>query len=276
MKKYLRPKYLPLYALIFGAVGFALRLWTLGGGPNSLGLYEPQPFAWTLLLVVSALCAVLIVLISHPLKKPGQYHDHFSASLPGAVGNGVAAAGMILTGFRASGNPSTVFSLIMSLLAVAAALGLCLAAVARYRGNRQPFWAYLLATLFLGLRLFDRCRGWSEVSQTGVYLFPFLASACLVLAFYHVTAFQVDLGSRRLSLFFSLFGIYLCMVSLANSDEFLFYLCMAVFLLTNLCSLRPPKKAHHAPVQPEQPETPAATDPTEMSYEELLDWLKNG
>lgn len=276
MKKFLRPKYLPLYTLGCGVIGFVLRLWTLGGGPNSLGLYAPQPFAWTLLWLVSALCAALIGLIANPLRKPGKYHDHFSASLPGAVGNGFGAAGMILAGFRASGNPSTIYSLIMSLLAIAAALGLCLAAVARMQGNRQPFWAYLLATLFLGLRLFDRCRGWSEVSQTGVYIFPFLASACLLLALYHITAFQVDMGSRRLSLFFSLFGIYLCLVSLASSDEFLFYLCMIVFLLTNLCSLRPAKKAAPAPIQPEQPEASVATDPAEMSYDELMDWLKNG
>lgn len=276
MKKILHPKYLIVYTLGCGIIGILLRLWTLGSGPDSLGLYTPQPFAWTLLWLVSALCAALIALLVNPLKRPGQYHDHFSASLPGAVGNGFAAAGMILTGFRAYGEPSTIFSLVMSLLALAAALGLCLAAAARFRGNRQPFWAYLAACVFLALRLFDRCRGWSELPQTGTYVFPFLASACLLLASFHVTAFQVDLGSRRLSLFFSLASVYLCMICLASSEEPLFYLCMIVFLLTNLPTLRPLKKPQSAPAAQELPAKAVESHPSEMSYDELMDWLKNG
>lgn len=276
MKKFLRPKNMPTLALFCGLAGFALRLWTLGGGPDSLGLYAPQPMAWALLLTLTAALGALLVVMARPLSKPGEYHDHFFASLPAAVGNAAAAAAMILSGFRASGNPSTIYSLIMSLLALASALGFCLAAVARYHGNRQPFWAYLTACLFLALRLFDRCRGWSETAQTGVYLFPFLASACLLLALFQLTALQVDLGSRRLSTFFSLSGIYLCMVCFASSEELFFYLLMTVFLLTNLCSLRPLKKQQAAPAEPEQSKPAPSHDPTEMSYEELMDWLKNG
>jgi hypothetical protein len=187
----------------------------------------------------------------------------------------VAAVGLVLTGFRATGNPSTIYSVVMILLSMAAALGLCLAAVARLRGNKQPFWAYLIACLFLGLRLFDRCRGWSEVPQTGLYLFPFLASVCLLLAFFYISAMQVDLPNRRMSLFFSLISIYLCIVCLAFSDELLFYLCMIVFLATNLPNLRPIKKPKAVPDQPDVPQQ-APSNSAEMSYDELMDWLKNG
>ena len=275
MKKLLRPKYLPLYVLLCGVLGFVVRLLTLGSGADSLGLYAPKPLEWGLLWLITALCVLLILIIITPLKKPGQYADHFSASTSAAVGHGFAAAGLILTGFRASGEPSTIYSLLMSVLALAAALGMCLAAVARYRGNRQPFWAYLVTALFLGLRTFDRCRGWSTVPQTGLYLFPFLASACIMLALFQLASLQADYGNRRVSLFFSLFGVYLSMVALAHTDEVVFYMCMAVFLLTNLCSLRffkkPPVTATAPEAAPEK-----ATDPTEMSYDELMDWLKNG
>lgn len=274
MKNFLRPVYLPIYVLCLGTVGFLLRLWTLGAGPNDLGLYAPQDLAWVLLWIVTAVCAGLILLLIHPLKKAGQYHDHFSASLPGAIGNGAAAIGMILTGFRATGSPSTIYAAIMTLLAVAAAIGLCLAAVERLRGNRQPFWAYLIACLFLGLRLFDRCRGWSEVSQTGIYLFPFLASACLLMAFFYVSAMQVELANRRMGLFFSLSAMYLCLICLASSDEMLFYLSMIIFLATNLPTLRPIRKPRVNPEQPTEPNAPSKS--TEMSYDELMDWLKNG
>jgi MFS family permease len=275
VKTFLCPKFLPFYVLGAGLIGYLLRLWTLGSGPNHLGLYEPQTFAWVLLWIVSLLCLGLILLLIRPLKKPGEYHDHFFASLPAAVGNGFAAVGFLLTGFRASGNPSTVFSLLMSLLAIGAALGMCLCAIARYRGNRQPFWPYLLACLMLGLRLFDRCRGWGEAPQTGTFIFPFLASACLMLALFQMTAYQVNLGRRRSCLFYTLISIYLSMVSLALSGETLFYLCMIVFLVTNLCNLaplnRPRVKPTHTPKEPKQP-----TDPSQMSYDDLLDWLKNG
>jgi len=275
LKKFLRPKNLPFYVLLCGVLGFVVRLLTLGSGADSLGLYAPKPIQWILLWLVSALCALLILMITAPLKRPGQYTDHFPASLPAAVGHGFAAVGLILAGFRASGEPSTVYSLLTSLLALAAALGMCLAAVARYRGNRQPFWAYLVTALFLGLRIFDRCRGWSTIPQTGVYLFPFLASACIMLAVFQIASLQADFGNRRISLFFSLFGVYLCMVSLAHTDEFVFYLCMAVFLLTNLCSLRSFKKPPVTATEPEAAPEKAA-DPTEMSYDELMDWLING
>lgn len=279
MKKFISPKYLPIFAAVCCLLGFLLRLWTLGGGPNDLGLFAHQPVAWILLWIVTLLFAVGVIVMAAPLKKPGKYTDHFSASLPGAIGNGAAAVGVILTMFRATGTPSTVMSIVMLVLAGGAAVGMCLAAAARLRGNRQPFWPYLLTCLLFGVRLFDRCRGWSENPQVGTYIFPFLASASLLLAVYYLTAYQVNMGSRRICLFYSFSAIYLCTVSLAYSEELLFYLCMIVFLATNLPSLRPLTKRTEAPENPQEPDAPAQADagkPNEMSYDELMDWLKNG
>lgn len=283
MKKLLRPRYLPYYTLIAGLLGFLLRLWTLGGGPNKLGLYEPQPIAWILMALLCAITAAVILYSIRGLKNPGKFIDHFPASLPGAVGCGFCAVGLVIAGFTASEEVGIVFSLVMTALAITGALGMCLCAVARKCGNRPPFWPYLASCVYLGLRLFDRCRGWSEEPQTAVYLFPFLASTALMLAMFHMTTFHVNTGKRRIALFFSLSGIFLSLICLASSTESIFYGCMALFLLTNLYSLRPLNKTPRAEVpeiysqQPQiAPTEEAKPNPADMSYDELMDWLKNG
>lgn len=239
MKKYLHPKLLPLLLPLTGVLGYALRLWTLGKGPDKGGLYEPQPLAWALVWIVTALTAVLVFLLTRQLKASGKFSDHFASSLPGAIGCGMAAVGIAFGGFHALGNWTLSVSIFTGFITVLAAGCMILAAVGRFNGERTAFWVYAIPCLFFAMRIFDRCRGWSEHTQTGLFVCQLLASACIMLAFYQRVCFDVDLGSRRQSLFWSSMAIYTSFLALADKKELVFYLCMIIFLATNMCSLRP-------------------------------------
>ena len=106
-----------------------------------------------------------------------------------------------------------------------------------------------------------------------------------MLAVYQLACFDVNLGKRKTCLFWSLSSVYFSLLSLPSGDEPLFYAGMAIWLLTNLCSVRPlkvrkPQQTEPAPeTAPEAaaPETsaPAAEPPIEedMSLDDLMKWL---
>ena len=250
MNQYLRPKYLPLYTLALSLIGLLLRVWTLGGGPDAGGLYAPNPLAWTLLWIVTAGAAALILYLALPLKHPGRYQQNFPASIPGTVGAAVAAAASLVSSLEMMNGGNGALGVITGVLGTLAAIGLVFVAFARFKGQRPSFLPHAAVCLFLALRIFIKCKLWSNEPQLGVFILPFLASVSVMLAAYQQASFDVDLGDRRHSLFWSLMGVYFCVTALPGSDEPVFYVLMAAWLLTNLCSLRRLKPA--APTLEEQ------------------------
>lgn len=295
MKKYLHPKFLPLLVPTAGLLGLLLRLWTIGDGPDPEGLYEPQPVAWTLLWIVTILTLGAVVLLSARLKNPGRYSDNFPASPVGAAGHVLAALGIMISGLTILTSAENLLASLTGILGVGSAVCLLLLGFARYQGKKTSFILHVAPCLFFALRIFVLCRAWSNEPQISVFLFQFLASICAMLASYHLACFDVNLGKRKASLFWSLSGVYFSMLALPRSDEPVFYIGMAAWLLTNLCSLRPLKarKPQSAPesnpetavqaapeAAPEAPPAPEAfaanPEPTlreDMSYDELLQWL---
>lgn len=286
MKKYLHPKFLPILVPTAGLLGLLLRLWTMGKGPDAEGLYAPQPFAWTLLWIVTALTLLAVVLTSARLKNPGRYCDNFPASPIGAAGHLVAALGIMMSGLAFLTSGTNLMTTLTGILGVGSAVCLLLLGFARYQGKKTSFLLHVVPCLFFALRIFLLCRVWSNEPQVGVFLFPFLASICVMLASYHLACFDVNLGNRRISLFWSLSGVYFSMLALPGGEP-VFYIGMTAWLLTNLCSLRPlkarkPQSAPEnnpvpapetAPIAPEAPEAPEVTLREDMSYDELLQWL---
>lgn len=285
MKQYLHPKYLPIAVSIASVLGLLLRLWTMGAGPDEEGLYAPQVFAWVLLWIVTFATLTIIVLMSSRLKNPGRYSDNFPKSMIGAAGCAAAAFGVLYTSLGALSDSIDLLAALTSVFGVLSGIALMLTAVARFQGKKPSFVLHIIPCLFLALRIFDRCKHWSNLTQTGTFLFQFLASTCVMLAVYQLCCFDVNLGKRRSSLLWSLSGVYFCVLALPMGEEPLFYAGMALWLITNLCSVHPLKTPKPQPAAPEvpiteetAPEAPAAveesTAPQEnKSYEELLNWL---
>ena len=237
MKKFLRPKYLPWLTLALAAVAALLRLWTLGSGPDESNLYEPQPLAWALLWIVTAAAAGLNILLTAGLKVPGTHRQNFPASIPGSVGVLLAALAVMLSGVSMLSGGDFLY-LLTGLLGIASAMSLVAVAFARFKGQRPNFLLHAAVCLFFALRIFVKCRVWSNEPQIGVFILPFLASVCVMLAAYQQASFDVELGKRRHSLFWSLMGTFFCVAALPASGEPLFYILIAAWLMTNLCSLR--------------------------------------
>lgn len=271
MKKIINSKNLPYIAIAGSIVGLLLRLWTIGKGPDSQGLYESNLPAWLVLwLFTGGLTAAVIVAVKS-LKQPGSYGENYPRSIIGMIGYVAAGIACFVCGYQQM--TGVEIGLMDRLTAIGMLLSgglLIILSVLRLQGKKPSFLLHGLLCLFFALRLFNRCQLWSNEPQTGVIVLPFLASMSMMLAFYHRACFDVDLGNRRQMLFWSALGTYFCILAVMSFQEIWFYGGCALWLMTNLCSLRPDRKEKQTDPQPVQ-----ESRPEEMSLEELETWLED-
>ncbi len=269
MNKILKPKFAPLVATSGGLLGFFLRLAMLNGGTDAEGLYPPATALWIVLWIVSIAVPVLVILMTRPLKEELKYSETFPASIVSALGSLVGTVGFgvsAITMLKNNVNGDTI-TFIAGLIGLFASLMLTMTGYDRLKGRRPHFLCHISACLFMALRIFDQCKVWSNEPQIGIFLFPLLAQIVVMLAAYHLCAFDLKLGKRPTSLLWSLTGVYLCLVALPSGDS-IFFGCMAVWLLTNICSLRPAKRPKLTPQKPENP-VQAQLSSNDVSIDEL-------
>ena len=200
MKKYYSPDLMPLIVLAAGIVGMLLRLWQHMGGTDGKGLLIPGHASTVLLLILTCAVLALILLCTWNLSQGSKYRYNFPESMPGCVGAGAAAAGV--------------------LVASVMDLPLC-------------------ASRDLMLRLTSQYRVWSGEPQLLGYCWPLLASVCVMLSAYQSAAFGGELGHRRAQAFFHLAALYFCCLSLIGDHAPGFYLAMGVWMFTDICRLTP-------------------------------------
>lgn len=284
MKKFINPKTIPIIVILSSLAGLALRLWTIGDGPDAFGLYPSKPLAWGLLWLLTGLVAIAIIAANWKLKKTGSYEDNFPKSVPGMIGNVLAGISILVSSVQlliGMSQPSFM-DMLLGLVGLGAGAVLIVLGVYRFQGKKPNFLLHGLLCLYFALRLFICCRTWSNEPQLGVIVLPFLASLVLMLACYQRTCFDVDLGNRRHSLLWSLLGTYLCILAILSFEDVHFYGACALWLMTDLCSLRPIKRKKLPTEEPaeetadetvEEPRT--SCDPERMTMEELENWMKN-
>jgi len=279
LNKIFQPKFLPLVATTAGLMGFMLRFKTISGGTDAEGLYTFELVPWLLLCIVSIAVPVLIFVMARPLTEPGKFSDNFPVSIVSAVGCLIGALGLAISAldmfqiYQRSVNTLTpdTLSLIAAVLGLMATVMIGVVAFARLKGNKPNFLCHLSVCLYMAVRIFCQCRAWSNEPQISVFLLPFLANLFVMLAAYHLCAFDVDMGKRRASLMYSLCAVYLCLTALPGAQDILFLGCMAIWLLTNLCSLRIIKsRKSKTPVNPVQ----ATMGNSDVSIDELQGWLE--
>jgi hypothetical protein len=295
MKKIINSKTIPAIVIISGILGLILRLWIIGEGENAFGLYPSHPVGWALLWVLTAGLAAMIVFACWPLKTAGSYEENYPKSLAGMLGSLVAGIGIIFTGiWQLRGNEFillTVLDKVVGVGGVAAGGALILLGVQRFLGKKPNFLLHGFLCLFFAVRVFHHCRLWSNEPQIGTVVLPFLASLSLMLAGYQRTCFDVDLGNRRHCLLWSLMGAYLCILAIFSFEEILFYGPCALWLLTDLCSLRPIRRKKSQETAEQEAakeenvvacaeetaeiEDDAACAPETMTMEELENWLEH-
>ena len=277
MKKYLHPTYLPILVPMASILALVLRLWTMGGGPDGEGLYPTLPLAWALLWLVTAMTLAGIYALTRRLKNPGRYTDNFPASALGAAGCVAGGLGIVYSALTTLTAAQDLLGTLTGFLGLISAAALLLTALARFQGKKPNFVFHVVTCLYFALRIFDCCKHWSNVTQIGAFLFQFLASICVMLATYQMCCFDVNLGNRPSSLLWSLSGVYFCVLALPMGEDIYFYAGMLLWLMLNLCSLRPMKVS-----QPQTTETAGsdaaaetqASTEAEPTAEDILSWLE--
>lgn len=254
MKKYLR--YADVLVLFAGAAGLFLQLIILMGGTDEKNLYPKHHPAWVILCIFSVAVLVALWMLTRHVGADNRYRKNFPASIPGAVCTALAAIGMAVTALDLFS--SELLGILGGIAGLAGAAGLALAAWCRFQGQRPHFLCHAAPAVFFALRIFLLGQELGSEPEAVRYLFQMFASLALVLACYQLWGFDVDMGKRDKSLFWSLLSAYLCIVAVAARDHWLLYLTCAAWMLTNCCTLRYlPKRMQGAEQEEEDAQAPA-------------------
>jgi hypothetical protein len=264
MKRFINSKSIPMLVLLSSLLALGLRIWTRGSGPDEGGLFPHQPLAWALLWLLTAAVIAATVFAVRRLKNPGSYRENYPRSPIAALCAVPAAVSFLVSGYQQLRGSlglalpgTTAVDTVTGILALVAGLCLLLSAVHRFLGRKPFFLINGLICVYLAIRLFNRCQLWSNEPQMGIVVFPFLASMALMLSAYHRVCFDVDLGKRYWSGFWSLMSVYFCVVAMLSFDQPLFYGLCALWQMADLCSLRPLKRKSQILEEPQSPEEQA-------------------
>lgn len=243
MKINTKPNILPWFTLGAGGLGICLRVWLLGL-KDEQGLLPAGHIAGTMSFILFALVLGVIFLCARQLTPMHRYSHLFPADLFGAIGCAVGAVGFVYAAFS---QPINSFLAVLCLIAgIAAALSLLFTGYCRMTGKQSAFWFHCIITVYFMLHLIRQCRTWGSQPQLQLYFFAFLGSVFLLLTAYQRTALDAGHGLRQWYVFFNQSALFCCLMASVGEQK-LFYLTMAAWTATNLCSLqiRPRRQIPH-------------------------------
>ena len=241
MKKYLKPDSLPYLTVMLGSLVLLCRVWLLVGGIDKKGLFISGHIADVLSYILLAITAVAMLICVWPLQGGGKLPRLFPASAPGALGCFVGGVGMLAAGFLEITRRTDLIWLLSQCAGCIAGLCLIVTGIGRLKGRRINYLLHCTITVYLVIHLLSRYRTWSSESQLQEVFFPLLASVFLLLCAYHRTSLDAGFGSRRLYVFYNQMALF-CSLAAVTCPDWLFYLSMSLWTMTNLCDLTILKK----------------------------------
>lgn len=247
----------PALGFIALLLGLALRSF----GYDDTGLLRSGYFAAVLLPIVAIAGIVIPVAAFWGLRPKGKYNRVFPASPIGAAGIACAAIGLLADGVLSLSGASGIY-LAKAITGILAGIALGWAAWCRYTGQRPTFLLFAVATVHLMLRLICGYQSWSRESQVLPYLYPLLATVCVMFALYEQTAADAGIGNLKSYLVTQLAGLFLCIGAVGTDGSWLFYLTMAGWLGCTLFSIRLPNP--RTAEQAEQPQQPQQSEQSEQ------------
>lgn len=243
MKIDIKLNQLPLFTLLCGGMGVVLRLWLYGTGLDSEGLLQSGHPAGILVLLLSAIVAGLLLWFTRDFACRGKYTQQFPASIWGAAGSFIAAAGMLITAMVELVRREVPMAVLAGLMGIVAAAALAFTGLCRLKGLRPNFLFHTLVCLSFVARLISRYQIWSADPQLHDYCFQLLATVCAMLFGYHRAALDMKGGNRRPLVLVGLLGCYFCCLSVVASDAPILYAALTAWMVTNLGTLALPTEA---------------------------------
>ena len=227
----------PLFSLLAGSLGFALRCWLLSA-IDDRGLLPHNHFAGILCFVLLAAALAFTFWQVRKTAPSKAYRKLFPASPIAAAGIVVGALGMGFSAFTVKG--SGLFTVIVPVLGVLCALALVYAAYCRLKGLRPSYLAYCAAVVYLILRTLLYCRSWGSESQLQMYFFSLLGILFLLIACFYRAELTAMTGDYRRYVFFAQGALFCCMLCLPGKN-WLFYLSVVVWMAADFCQFPTPK-----------------------------------
>lgn len=256
MKFLLHPKKLPFFAAAAGLVMLILRfsLFLLGRDEKNL-LITGHPLD-ILTWAVTAAAAIMILLTVRKLDGSSRYGDNFAPSVAAAIG-AFALAGGIAVSVILNGISGLRLEALCRLSGALAVPAIVLAGLCRWRGKKPFFGFHALVCLYLTLYTITHYQIWSSHPQIQDWFFDMIGIVSLTLFAYYQTAFDADMGNRRMQLIAGLLGTFFCLAAIAGSEDILLYMGGAVWAMTNLCSLAPISRRRKNPITEDMTDEPA-------------------
>lgn len=237
MKFSANPRNLKYLTLGCGVLGLVLRLVLYGTGMEQGLLAQPHWAATALWLLTAGTLAALLY-GTRAIRGPESVSDSFPAAPIAAGGCTLAAIGTAVTVLSESpaANPlCTVFGILAA--AVLVVLGIC-----RLFGIPAHALLYGFLSAYFAMRMVFQYRTWSADPQLMDYCFQLFSCVGVMLASFHLGAFDAGLGSHQKLWFWSLSAVYLCCLTPAGPGNSTLYVTCALWLVTNLTCLDAKKR----------------------------------
>ena len=215
--------------LVLGSAAFALRKLLYANGMDARGLLVRNSPLEIALMVLTGVALTLVALTARRAEACGE-----SASLPAALGNVAAGAGILATVLTAAPGMGGYLETAWRYLGLAAPVCLLLAAIAGAFGRRPFFLLHVTGCLFFLVHIVTRYQVWSAVPQLQDYVFALLGAMGLLFFSFYTAAREAGCGNARMRLGMGLAAIYFCLAELARSSSPALYLGGLVWVLTEL------------------------------------------
>ena len=239
MKRLKNTANLPWICGGLGVAGMLLRHWLLNTGFDEKGLLrEDHPAHW--LLVLTAAAAVLAVTVALWGSRDSQKSiGMFPASAVGAVSAAVGCLGILRSVWAMFAQPQTTLIRITWAIGIPAVLAAALLAWCRYKGLRPHFALRSVVTMYFMFHLVYHYQQWFSQTQAALFVMQLLAQVLLILALYHRTALEADLGGWKRCVAVSQLAAFFCLAAVPGAEHPLFYGAMAIWLLGDRCVAGP-------------------------------------
>jgi hypothetical protein len=238
MKKFLKPAFLPYLTLIASVLGGLSMFWLHATGTDDRLLLDPTHPGAIAAWVLTVLMIAGAILLSLPLTGKMRYNRLFPASVPAGIGTFICAAAIGITGFGELTAATDPISTGGGALGLISALCLGYMAWCRLTGRRPHILAASAVVVYLMFHMLCRYRLWSAEPELLRYFFCLAGTVCATLAFYYRTAFITGIVERGKYMIFTSLTAFFTLTALAGSEDRIFLGGMAVWALTDLCSLR--------------------------------------
>ncbi len=208
-------KILPVFSLVAAATCLLLRRVQLSGSFDAEGLPIAGSQTSIFLYGITALAIVVIALICLREKKTASPKDEGKSMIRG-IAIIVSALALVFSYLPPDMQSGT--KLIVPALAFAAACAMAIEGVFHMQGQTGSLLGGCVLPLYLAAVLISDYRTWSYDPIVAHFCFEILFIICAMLGSFHLAAFRIAKGKRRVTAFFAASAIVFAGPVLVDSD----------------------------------------------------------